>query len=156
AQTGRVAQDQLEQFAAVALDLERRAGIPVQNTVKELAELGKAPVEASIKLNEQYGYLTAATLAQIKAFKDQGREEDAVAAAQQTYSSAMGQRASEMEQHLGRMERAWLAVKGAASGAWNAMVNFANGRQVDPRVEQLERLQAQLAARQGQADTNGN
>lgn len=156
AQTGRVAQDQLEQFAAVALDLERRAGIPVQNTVKELAELGKAPVEASIKLNEQYGYLTAATLAQIKAFKDQGREEDAAAAAQQTYSSAMGQRASEMEQHLGRMERAWLAVKGAASGAWNAMVNFANGRQVDPRVEQLERLQAQLAARQGQADTNGN
>lgn len=156
AQTGRVAQDQLEQFAAVALDLERRAGIPVQNTVKELAELGKAPVEASIKLNEQYGYLTAATLAQIKAFKDQGREEDAAAAAQQAYSSAMAQRASEMEQHLGRMERAWLAVKGAASGAWNAMVNFANGRQVDPRVEQLERLQAQLAARQGQADTNGN
>lgn len=156
AQTGRVAQDQLEQFAAVALDLERRVGIPVQNTVKELAELGKAPVDASVKLNEQYGYLTAATLAQIKAFKDQGREEEAAAAAQQAYTSAMGQRASEMEQHLGRIERAWLAVKGAASGAWNAMVNLANGRQVDPRVEQLERLQSQLAARQAQAGIQGN
>lgn len=156
AQTGRVAQDQLERFAAVALDLERRVGIPVQNTVKELAELGKAPVDASVKLNEQYGYLTAATLAQIKAFKDQGREEEAAAAAQQAYTSAMGQRASEMEQHLGRIERAWLAVKGAASGAWNAMVNLANGRQVDPRVEQLERLQSQLAARQAQAGTQGN
>lgn len=156
AQTGRVAQDQLEQFAAVALDLERRVGIPVQNTVKELAELGKAPVDASVKLNEQYGYLTAATLAQIKAFKDQGREEEAAATAQQAYTSAMGQRASEMEQHLGRMERAWLAVKGAASSAWNAMVNLANGRQVDPRVEQLERLQSQLAARQAQAGTQGN
>lgn len=156
AQVGQIGTQHLERFAAVALDLEKRVGIPVQNTVKELAELGKSPVEASIKLNQQYGYLTAATLAQIQALKEQGREDDAAALAQAAYTSAMADRTSEMERHLGRMERAWLAVKGAASGAWNAMVNFANGRQVDPRVEQLERLQAQLAARQGQTATHGN
>lgn len=156
AQVGQIGTQHLERFAAVALDLEKRVGIPVQNTVKELAELGKSPVEASIKLNQQYGYLTAATLAQIQALKEQGREDDAAALAQTAYTSAMADRTSEMERHLGRMERAWLAVKGAASGAWNAMVNFANGRQVDPRVEQLERLQAQLAARQGQTATHGN
>lgn len=156
AQVGQIGTQHLERFAAVALDLEKRVGIPVQNTVKELAELGKSPVEASIKLNQQYGYLTAATLAQIQALKEQGREDDAAALAQAAYTSVMADRTSEMERHLGRMERAWLAVKGAASGAWNAMVNFANGRQVDPRVEQLERLQAQLAARQGQTATHGN
>lgn len=156
AQVGQIGTQHLERFAAVALDLEKRVGIPVQNTVKELAELGKSPVEASIKLNQQYGYLTAATLAQIQALKEQGREDDAAALAQAAYTRAMADRTSEMERHLGRMERAWLAVKGAASGAWNAMVNFANGRQVDPRVEQLERLQAQLAARQGQTATHGN
>lgn len=156
AQVGQIGTQHLERFAAVALDLEKRVGIPVQNTVKELAELGKSPVEASIKLNQQYGYLTAATLAQIQALKEQGREDDAAALAQAAYTSAMADRTSEMERHLGRMERAWLAVKGAASGAWNAMVNFANGRQVDPRVEQLERLQDQLAARQGQTATHGN
>lgn len=156
AQVGQIGTQHLERFAAVALDLEKRVGIPVQNTVKELAELGKSPMEASIKLNQQYGYLTAATLAQIQALKEQGREDDAAALAQAAYTSAMADRTSEMERHLGRMERAWLAVKGAASGAWNAMVNFANGRQVDPRVEQLERLQDQLAARQGQTATHGN
>lgn len=154
-QTGRVGEEQLERFAAVALDLEKRVGTPVQNTVKDLAELGKAPVEASIKLNEQYGYLTTATLAQIKALQDQGREEDAAAVAQGTYASAMSQRATEMQQHLGRIEKAWLAVKNAATGAWNAMVNAVDGR-TDPRVKQLESLQAQLAARQAQAGVHGN
>ncbi|QOQ83702.1 phage tail tape measure protein [Comamonas thiooxydans] len=153
--TGRVGEAELEKFAAVALDLEKRVGVPVKNTVNDLAELGKAPVDASIKLNEQYGYLTTATLAQIKALQDQGRQDDAAAVAQQAYASAMGQRADEMAQHLGRMERAWNAVKSAASGAWNAMVNVVNGREVDPRIKQLESLQAQLAAREGQAATQG-
>lgn len=153
--TGRIGAAELEKFAAVALDLEKRVGVPVKNTVNDLAELGKAPVDASIKLNEQYGYLTTATLAQIKALQDQGRQDDAAAVAQQAYASAMGQRADEMAQHLGRMERAWNAVKSAAVGAWNAMVNVVNGREVDPRVKQLESLQAQLAAREGQAATQG-
>ena len=68
----------------------------------------------------------------------------------------MGGRATEMVQHLGRMEKAWAAVKKVADDAWRSMVNFVNGSQVDPRVEQLEKLEAQLAARQKQAPVVGN
>ncbi|MFN3732252.1 phage tail tape measure protein [Comamonas testosteroni] len=155
AATGRIAAENLENFTGVALSLEK-VGIPVKNTVKDLEELGKSPLEASIKLTGQYHYLSAATLAQIKAYQDEGREADASALAQREYVSAMGGRATEMVQHLGRMEKAWESVKKVAQDAWNAMVNFANGREVDPRVEQLERLEAQLAARQKQAPVVGD
>lgn len=155
AATGRIAAENLENFTGVALSLEK-VGVPIKNTVKDLEELGKSPLEASIKLTGQYHYLSAATLAQIKAYQDEGREADASALAQREYVSAMGGRATEMVQHLGRMEKAWESVKKVAQDAWNAMVNFANGRQVDPRVEQLERLEAQLAARQKQALVVGN
>ncbi|WP_238554161.1 phage tail tape measure protein [Comamonas thiooxydans] len=155
AATGRIAAENLENFTGVALSLEK-VGVPIKNTVKDLEELGKSPLEASIKLTGQYHYLSAATLAQIKAYQDEGREADASALAQREYVSAMGGRATEMVQHLGRMEKAWESVKKVAQDAWNAMVNFANGRQVDPRVEQLERLEAQLAARQKQAPVVGN
>lgn len=155
AATGRIAAENLESFTGVAINLDK-VGIPIKNTVKDLEELGKSPLEASLKLTAQYRYLSAATLAQIKAYQDEGREADASALAQREYVSAMGGRATEMVQHLGRMEKAWAAVKKVADDAWRSMVNFVNGSQVDPRVEQLEKLEAQLAARQKQAPVVGN
>lgn len=155
AATGRIAAENLESFTGVAINLDK-VGTPIKNTVKDLEELGKSPLEASLKLTAQYRYLSAATLAQIKAYQDEGREADASALAQREYVSAMGGRATEMVQHLGRMEKAWATVKKVADDAWRSMVNFVNGSQVDPRVEQLEKLEAQLAARQKQAPVVGN
>jgi len=155
AATGQIAAANLESFTGVALSLDK-VGIPIKNTVKDLEELGKSPLEASLKLTAQYRYLSAATVAQIKAYQDEGREADASSLAQREYVSAMGGRATEMVQHLGRMEKAWAAVKKVADDAWRAMVNFANGSQVDPRVEQLERLEAQLAVRQKQTPVVGS
>lgn len=56
AATGQVAASNLENFTGVALSLDR-VGIPIKNTVKDLEELGKSPLEASIKLTNQYRYL---------------------------------------------------------------------------------------------------
>jgi lambda family phage tail tape measure protein len=121
AATGRVARDSIAGVAEVALRLERDAGIPVQETVKHFEELGKSPVEASLKLTEQYRYLTAEVYQQIKALQDQGRELEAANLAQQTFASAMADRTTQMVDRLGIFERAWRAVGKAASEAWDNM-----------------------------------
>lgn len=153
AETGRVGRDNLQAFAAVAMDLEKSVGIPVKNTVKDFAELGKAPLQASIRLHEQYGYLTTATLAQIKALQDEGRAQEAAAMAQQAYADAMGGRTREMVQNLGYVERAWNAIKSAVVAAGQAMAGV--GRPQVPS-EELEKLRARLAARETQARMDGN
>lgn len=144
-ETGKVGQAQLEQFAAAAMDLEKRAGIPIAKTVENMAALGKEPVQASIRLNEQYGYLTAGTLAQIKALEDEGRASEAAAKSQATYSDAMASRTREMTQNLGYIQRGWEAVKKAATDSWNAMLNI--GRP-DTENDAIGRLQTLISNKQ--------
>lgn len=138
--TGKVGEQQLERFAAVAMDLEKRAGIPIAKTVESMAALGKEPVQASMRLNEQYGYLTTATLAQIKALEDEGRSSEAAAKAQQAYADAMAGRTKELTTNLGYIERGWEAIKKAASDAWNAMLNVGRPDTEQDVIKRLETL----------------
>lgn len=151
--TGKVGEQQLERFAAVAMDLEKRAGIPIAKTVESMAALGKEPVQASMRLNEQYGYLTTATLAQIKALEDEGRSSEAAAKAQQAYADAMAGRTKELTSNLGYIQRAWEGIKSAASSAWNAMLNVGRPETED---DVLARLRKQLETRKAQSPTVGN
>lgn len=121
--SGAVARENLQQFAQTAMGLEKYVGQPVKATVDHLEQLGKAPLQASTKLNEQYHHLTVAVYEQIRALEEQGRKEEAGAAAQQAYMTAMEARKNEMAANLGSIERAWNAVTGAAKGAWDAMLN---------------------------------
>lgn len=138
--TGKVAKENLEGFAETAVRLDR-VGIAVKDTVKEFAELGKAPVEASKRLNESYNYLTAAVFEQIKALQEQGRTLDAAALAQKAYDQAMSNVAATLEGRLGYVERAWKGVGDAAKWAWDKMLNV--GRP-DTLASQLETARARL------------
>ena len=142
--TGRVAQENLEQFATTAVQLERTAGVAIKDTVKDFAELGKSPVEASKKLNETYGYLTAAVYEQIVALKEQGRALEAAAVAQQAYDRAMANVAATMQGQLGYIERGWRAVADAAKAGWDAMLNV--GR-ADTLTDKLNAARAALDQR---------
>lgn len=121
--TGAIAGESLQEFTTVAMNLERYAGQSVKTTAEHLAKLGDEPVKASIKLNEQYHYLTDAVYQQIKALEDKGRKEEAAALAQKTYADAMAERAGTMKSNLGTLERAWESLGSMATKAWNAMLN---------------------------------
>ncbi|MDZ7862459.1 phage tail length tape measure family protein [Acidovorax sp.] len=140
---GRVSGDNLQYFTEVALGLEKYAGVPIKNTVGALEELGKAPLQASLKLNEQYRYLTESVYAQIKALDEQGRKEDAAALAQKTFASAMESRKNELVANLGSIERGWLAVTGAAKKGWDAILNV--GR-AETTQQKLDEVGAKIAA----------
>lgn len=160
--TGNVAKAALEQQAATAIRLERNVGIAVKDTVKEFAELGKDPVEAAKKLNERYNYLTAAVYEQIKALKDQGNVQEAVALSQATYEKAMSTVADTLEGKLGYLERAWRGVGDGAKWAWDQMLNVGRPRTSEDSMalvrSQLARQQQELADKRAinpNADTGG-
>jgi phage-related minor tail protein len=146
AATGKVAESSMSGAAAAAIAFEKTAGVSIEETVKQFAELGKSPVEASLKLNEATNYLTASIYGQIKALDDQGRSTEAAAVAQKAYADALLDRSAEIEVTLGTLEKGWRAVTGAAKKAWDAMLNV--GRE-DGLAEQLAEVESKIANADG-------
>ena len=121
ASTGQVARADLQQFAQVAIDVERVTGQSLEKTAENFAALGKDPLGASLRLSETMNYLTVETYKQIKAAQDLGNTQQAAAIAQQAYADAEEARITRAVDGVGYIERAWKAVTGAAVGAWNFM-----------------------------------
>lgn len=156
--SGAVAASNLQHFTDVAMGLEKYAGVPIKSTVQDLAQLAKAPLEASVKLNEQYRYLSASVYEHIKALDEQGRKEDAVAAAQQAYIAAFQARKDQLVANLGTMERAWNSVTGAAKRGWDAILNIGREETTQQKLDSLGQRIAALRKMQesgGFADTGG-
>lgn len=135
---GSVAEANLDKAAEAALRLERSGAQAVQKTVAQFAELGKSPVEASLKLNEQYNYLTAEVYRQIKALQDEGREREAAALAISAYTNAVNTMAVGVDNNLGILERSWRAVKDQAKGAWDAMLNVGREKSIDQQIAEVQ------------------
>jgi phage-related minor tail protein len=140
-QTGRVARADLEKFAATAVQMERSTGQAVSETVKNFAELGKAPLEATLKLNEGLRYMTLTLYDQLQALIRSGQEARAAAVAQAAYASAVQQASATVETNLGTLERAWRGVGDAAKKAWDWMLGI--GRK-DTLQQKLDAVTAKI------------
>lgn len=170
--TGRVASDSLGMVAASALNMNRATGKAIADTVDEFASLGKEPVKASEKLNEQYNYLTASVYAQIKALEDQGKTTEAAALAQKTYAEASDAMAVKLKANLGTLESAWASIASGAKQAWDSMLDIGREGSLEQRIAKAratlegkgflsggnlfggaEEARAQLAVMEAQAET---
>jgi phage-related minor tail protein len=143
--TGRVAATSLEYFSRVAINMEKTVGQSVAETAKDLAELGKSPVEASEKLSEKYRYLSANIYEQIKALQDQGKASDAAALAQKAYVDSFDKTTKNLEDNLGVIEKGWRGVSAVAKGAWDIMLGVGRKRTLS---DQLADVTAEIAKAQ--------
>ncbi|MFS4551371.1 phage tail length tape measure family protein [Comamonas resistens] len=134
AATGKVSNDVIGVAATATAAWAQATDADVGTMVKAFEELGKNPVEASRKLNEQYNYLTAAVYQQIKALEEQGRKDEAAALAQRTFATAMKDRADEVKAQLNDLGKAANWVGRQFSTMWHSVSNI--GR-VAPLTEQL-------------------
>lgn len=149
---GDIAGRSIERFTEIALRMERETGQAVKDTVKQFAELGKSPVEASTKLNETTRFLTTSIYQQIKALEGQGKTADAAALAQNAYADALDDRLGQINGRLGLIESGWRHVVDAAKDAWDAMLDV--GRS-DTGVDKLVTVGTQIAAMRKQIATSG-
>ncbi|MFD1709092.1 hypothetical protein FVQ98_14510 [Ottowia sp. GY511] len=147
---GIAAGDGLQRFAQVAIDMERATGQAISKTVDQFADLGREPVKASEKLNEQFHYLTAATYEHIRSLEAQGKSTEAARVAQESFANSMASRTGQVIANAGLMERAWNGVTGAAKRAWEVMLNIGkaqtNADKLGGITSELARLQNEQAA----------
>lgn len=152
ASTGQVGAENLQQFSQAAIELERTVGQSVEETAKNFAELGKAPLAATLNLDQQLNYLTVSVYEQIKALMEEGRATDAAEVAQKAYAEAMAKRAKQIEGNLGSIERGWRAIKAATLEAADAALEVGRPQ---TKQEQLAILEKQFKERVERNQTLG-
>lgn len=122
--TAAVGSQQIERFAKAAIDAETYLGQSTEDVAKHLAELGRDPVQATLRLNQSMHYLTASTLEQLNALVATNRTTEAARVAQEAYIRALGTGSREAQSHLGTIEAGWIAIKKAIDEASDASLNF--------------------------------
>ncbi|WP_258873377.1 phage tail tape measure protein [Xanthomonas campestris] len=158
AATGKFTAEQLETVAVAAETMRAGTGKAVGETVAEFAKIKADPVAALLELNETMHFLDQTQLDNIKTLIEQGNQVQAVASAFKIYSDTLKDRASDVQENLGYMERAWRAVKGAASEAWDTMLGVGRQETATSKIKQLqsniEGLNAGTGVYQGLSDAN--
>lgn len=140
ASSAKLGSDSFSSITQAALEMRQATGRAVEDTVAEFVEIGKDPVAAAKKLNEEYGFLSAATYAQIAALKEQGDTVGAARVLTEAYASTIHERTGEITGNLGLIERGWNAVWSATKRAVDSVGDI--GRPTG--------LQGQLAAAQSE------
>ncbi len=145
--SGKIAGDSLATVATAALEMKDATGRAVEETVAEFAEIGKDPVEAARKLNEQYNFLTAATYSQIVALKEQGDTVGATKLLTDTYADTISTRSKEITENLGYIERAWRGVWSMTKNAGDAVAEFGRSQGIAGQLSDAQRELAEIDKR---------
>ncbi len=147
--TAQVARGNLEKVSLAAIEMERASVQSIGESVKVFADLGKAPVAASLRLNESMNYLTASTFEQIKAAEQMGRAEEAASIAQNAYADAARERTAKVEESLNSLGRFMRGVRSIAAEMWDAILNVGRDKGPGALIEAQEKtvaaLESQLA-----------
>ncbi len=121
AQTGKFTAEQIGLVAKAAEQMRIATGQKIDETIAEFDKLRKDPVAAILDLNDKYHFLTETQLEQIKTLKDQGKEQEAVTQAMRVYANVVNERAPEITQNLGTIEKALHFIKIDALRAIDAL-----------------------------------
>lgn len=152
AQSASVGASNMERFTAAAIRFEQVGGPAAEETAKAFADLAKAPLEGSLKLNQATNFLTQSTYEQIKALEEQGRTVEAARVAQESYASAIETRTPQMVQSLGYVESAWLGIKNVAKKALDDILSVGRSLGTDQAAAALRnRIASVEAGNEGRA-----
>jgi lambda family phage tail tape measure protein len=152
--SGNIAAYSFEGITKAALTMQQATGAAIEDTVAQFAALGKDPVEASIKLDQQYHYLTASVLEQVMALEKQGQQAAAVKVATDAFADAIESRGENITARLGYIEGAWNKVAKAAKWAWDSALDVGRDATYEEKMAQLE-TQAENARRLGSGSRGG-
>lgn len=140
--SGKIASDIFVQVAEAAITMEKATGTAMSEILDDFTALGKDPVDAAVRLDEKYRFLTTAVLAQADALVRQGESQQAVTLLQTEMATAATTTANQMIEEAGYIDRAWIAVKETIKETWDALKGVGREESAgDQLTDVLERMQ---------------
>ena len=127
-----------ESISEAAIKFESATGVAASTTVENFKKIAKDPAGEILKLNESMNFLTATTYEHIRSLQEQGKTQEAAAAATAAYEDGLNRTSTSIKQNLGILEASWGAVKSAAKGAWDAALNVGREETLDQQIAKLD------------------
>ena len=139
ASSGKVGAEDFSQFAQSIVLQSQATGQSVDDLAAKYVEIAKDPLKAVVELSGVYRTLTADVYAQVKALKDQGREQEAVTLVMKKYSDESAAMAERVSENLGWIERSWNGVTKSAAAAWDIMKDIGRQSSDEQKIEGLDK-----------------
>lgn len=108
--SGRTYGDVLDEMARSSVNMATLTGKSISTTTGEVMSLAEGGSEALVKLNEKYGFLTLSVFRNIEAIREQKGDYKAAEEAISELDIVMADRAANMVESAGYVERAWKKV----------------------------------------------
>lgn len=143
--TGRFSGDTLRLAGEAAQGLSKATGQSTDEIVKSFVNLAGGVGKGAESLNQQYNFLTAAQISQIKTLEDQGNAQQALAV---TFG-ALSTRTKEVAEDTGLLATRWREVKAAIDGAVEAARSVGRDKTVEDQLAPLMRDLADAQRRIG-------
>jgi len=147
--SGKVASDSLVTVTEAVVNMSKATGQSTDQFVSDFEKIAGSPLDALNNLNDKYHFLTAETYRRIKSLQDEGNEQEASRLALETYAQTMNSRASDIKGNLGDIESAWITLKGAASSAWDAMLNVGRESSLEQKLAVAKNAVTDAASNNG-------
>ena len=139
AESGRFSGEELHQAAQMAADMATVTGQSMDKCVEAIVKLQENPVKAIQQLDEQYHFLTLSQLDEIEQLEKQGDAQGAAAEAMKAYADTMHERAQQVADNLGTLDRVIKTVREDASLMWDAISGIGRKATLDDQYDQLLR-----------------
>ncbi|WP_223506842.1 phage tail tape measure protein [Pseudomonas sp. GL-RE-29] len=151
--SGKIASDSFEAITIAALSMQEATGKAAAETVAEFVEIGKDPVAAAKRLNDQYNFLTASIYSQIVALKKSGDETGAAKLLADTYADTIQNRSKQVIENLSLWERAWKGVAAETKKTLDAFNDIGRAEESSKRIADLsQQIAAAQSALKGDPD----
>ncbi len=147
AQSGRFTGATLQEAGQAAVDFADLTDSSMKQATSDVEQLAQRPLQAVVKLNNQFHFLTASEYQQIAALQRQGDATAAAKAAIDAFGSAMHKRAEQSMRDEGYIVKGWEDIKQGIMGAWNALESFGRTDTVQRQIAGIENQLAALKAR---------
>jgi lambda family phage tail tape measure protein len=149
--SGRFSGDALAQAARGVQLLSKVTGQSRDEIIKDFVRAADGPTRFAEQTNRSLNFLTAKQIDYIRTLEDQGRTQEALAV---TFA-ALNERTGEAAEKVGTLERAWLAVKRAVSGAADALLSIGRDQTAEEAIRGL-RAELELLAQQQSPEEQGS
>lgn len=146
---GKIAAESMQSVTEAVVAMNDATDESIDSMVAEFEKIAQNPVAAIGELNDKYHFLSLATYNQIKALQDEGNQQEAARLATETYSATIKQRADNIAESLGSLQKAWKWLGDEAKGAWDAMLDIGREKSLEQKItdtqEELDRSQRSLS-----------
>ncbi|WP_428845738.1 phage tail tape measure protein [Comamonas testosteroni] len=151
-----VGADRLQQYTTTAMQWEKATGQAVSDVAKNFQKIADDPVKGLLALHKEMNFLTSATLEQVKALQETGRETDAVRIAQAAYDKALADATGNITANLGSIEKGWRAIKGVIADVIDEVKKFGRDSTTASRLTAITGEMAKLQKEGVQFDPTAN